>query len=558
MCFSLIEDRWIPAIAVDGVLEWIAPHQITQCDEQGRPRWIDLEWGRPDLRIASYELLIGLFATAFAIHDSDVLGESQTLKKLRLSPPPPAQLQAVLQSLAPFMGLDGEGARFLQDAGSFEEVKCRPIQAILLNTDGGGTHFSHEIEGAVLSRKAAAIALYALQAFAPPGGRGHRTSMRGGGPLTTLVVPPQAGLWARIAANLPLLNQPEQVPPTDLSFVFPWARTTRISRGDIKTQMDPAHHTHWLQHYFGMPRRIQLVFAANVDNAPCVLTGEIDERVVTGFRMEAYGTNYGVWKHPLSPYYAAKSNEILPVHPKSGRIGYRDWMGYLFAGGEKDAISHPAETVTQYIELQGGSSAAVRLLVAGYVTDNMKTEDYVEAEIPLLVLSNATARRLQGNAGRSRLLQPAELVATELRRKLIDALGGDYKKTTITNAVEQFWIETESAFIAALQAITREYQGFTPTDDADGVRDVDLDGIIKQWLAVLRRVALDVFRQYAPLDQLAELSTTQRKAIIDANKFLHLFLHGYSKGGQALFAKLELPPPIPKPKHTPSAHGASL
>lgn len=529
---------------------------MTGRDAAGQYRWVDLDWGRPDLRIATYELLIGLFAAALAPEDGE------TLLSLLRAPPAPDALQRKLQKLAPYLTLDGDGPRFLQ---AFEKIggEANPPDALFMDAPGANTirngadFFVKRGRTPVLSRKAAAIALYALQAFAPSGGAGHRTSMRGGGPLTTLIVPPQPGLWRRIAANLPLLAQSERRPPEDLSPVFPWTKATRGSRDDIKTGLDPAHHTHWLQHYFGMPRRIRLDFSPNPERLACALTGDVDDVIVSGFRMEAYGVNYDGWMHPLSPYYETRQNEFLPVHPQSGRIGYREWFGYLFAGGPAGSASRPAEVVTTYLDLRNGIAGASRLLAAGYVTDNMKTEDYVEAEIPLLTLPHRKARELLGEAVRARLLAPAEMVATELRRKLSDALGSDFKKTIIASAVEQFWIETEHAFVRALQAATDLYGRFAPDAEPDEIHAVDMRPVAANWLADLRTTALELFRKNAPLDQLGELLSTQRVKIIDANKFLHAFLYGHGKSGQALFKQMDLPPPVQTPARKPSKAGVS-
>lgn len=556
MPFSLIEDRWIPAIAADGAREWITPRQITESDEQDRPRWVDVDWGRPDLRIATYELLIGLFATALAPQDS------ATLPSLLRTPPSPDVLSQALQQLAPYFELDGEGPRFLQ---ALEDLRLEsgPVDALFMDAPGditvkkGADFFVKRGRTPTLSRKAAVIALYALQAFAPSGGSGHRTSMRGGGPLTTLIVPPQPNLWRRVAANLPLLANPDRQPPEDLSFVFPWARATRMSHNQATTAIGPAHHTHWLQHYFGMPRPIRLDFRVNDERMPCPLTGDVDDVIVTGFRMAQYGTNYDGWRHPLTPYYEPKPNELLPVHPQSGHVGYREWFGYLFDGGGKGAVSHPADVVTTYLDVFGGSPGATRLLAAGYVTDNMKTENYVEAEIPLLTLPHRKARALLGEAVRDHLLVPAEMVATELRRKLSDALDSDFKKTIIANVVEQFWIETEQPFVSAFEAASQAYGGFAEDAEQDEILSVDLQPHIERWLADLRAIALRLFRQNAPLDQLGDLSSTQRAKIIAANRQLHLSLHGFGKGGEALFKQMNLPPPEQKSPRKPSKAGVS-
>ena len=60
----------------------------------------------------------------------------------------------------------------------------------------------------------AAMALYTLQSFAPSGGAGNRTSMRGGGPMVTLMQPLDGNahpLWRLIWSNVP---EPEGKPLT--------------------------------------------------------------------------------------------------------------------------------------------------------------------------------------------------------------------------------------------------------------------------------------------------------------------------------------------------------
>jgi CRISPR type I-E-associated protein CasA/Cse1 len=88
-----------------------------------------------------------------------------------------------------------------------------------------------------LSRTGAAIALHCLQTFAPAGGAGHRTSLRGGGPLTTLLAPgtDQNGrpvsLWRTVWLNvLPVEGENEDPPPRlNLARIFPWIAPTRVS-----------------------------------------------------------------------------------------------------------------------------------------------------------------------------------------------------------------------------------------------------------------------------------------------------------------------------------------
>jgi CRISPR system Cascade subunit CasA len=556
MTFSLLDDPWIPATGAHGERGWITPADITSTDASGAPIWHDIDWGRPDLRIATYELLIGLFATALAPATGDDLIDVVNV------PPNAAVLRAALAPLWRYVVIEGDGPRFQQDS---EEITgdINPPDALFMDAPGANTikngadFFVKRGRTPLLSRKAAAIALHALQAFAPSGGAGHRTSMRGGGPLTTLVVPHRPDLWRRIAVNLPVLDRPDRRPPADLSMVFPWARAARLSRSGATTEERPEHHAHWLQHYFGMPRRIRLVFEANGGGRTCAVTGAVDEVVVTGFRMEAYGINYGVWEHPLTPYYEDKTSQVLPVHPRSGRIGYRDWVGYQFAGGDKGAVSRPALAVRTYADVLATPIGRGRVLAAGYVTDNMKTEDYVEAEVPLVSVPNVRARKLIAEATRDRLIAPAELAARQLRGALIASLDGDYQKTLIASAVERFWVMTETDFILALEAITEAYAGFTADADPDTVQEADIGPFIVRWLESFRSAALQIFREAAPLDQLGDLPSTQQKAIIDTNRYLHQCLFGRGKSGDALFRQLGLPSPEKKPPRGKPAAGVS-
>src|SRR5690606_20723140 len=98
----------------------------------------------------------------------------------------------------------------------------------------------------------AAMTLYTFQAFAPAGGAGNRTSMRGGGPLVTLVGPFET-LWQTVWANMP------QGLPAHID-ELPWMRPTRLSSmGDLT--YPPEGKVFSVEAFFGMPRRLRLVVA---------------------------------------------------------------------------------------------------------------------------------------------------------------------------------------------------------------------------------------------------------------------------------------------------------
>jgi CRISPR system Cascade subunit CasA len=163
-------------------------------------------------------LLIGLLATASPPHDHD--GWLEMWDK----PPAPTALDAAFEQIAHAFALDGDGPRFLQD---FEELVSdpEPIERLLIEAPGASTTHNntdllvHRSRYTTLGRAAAAIALFTFQSWAPAGGAGNRTGLRGGGPLTTLVLPrSEASIWHILWANVPCGTPP---PAADLPRVFP-------------------------------------------------------------------------------------------------------------------------------------------------------------------------------------------------------------------------------------------------------------------------------------------------------------------------------------------------
>ena len=84
--------------------------------------------------MATYELLIGLFAVAFA----NRLGCAEDWADLLDAPPTPAELKEALAPLAPYLVLDGDGPRFAQDLAELSG-EVRPPDALLLDSPGDNT-----------------------------------------------------------------------------------------------------------------------------------------------------------------------------------------------------------------------------------------------------------------------------------------------------------------------------------------------------------------------------------------------------------------------------------
>ena len=372
--------------------------------------------------------------------------------------------RAAFAPFAPVFSFDGEGPRAYQD---FEDFATEPtaVEALLIEAPGAATVTKNaallvkpgRVE--VLSRRAAAIALLTLQTMAPAGGAGHRTSVRGGGPLTTLVMPKRpATLWHGLWANVPSGEEPPTA--AQLPRIFPWLAPTRLSTKDgRKTTPEDVD---WRQAFFGMPRRIRLNFEPNVERLPCDLTGRIDEAIVRAYRTRPHGTNYEVWGniHPLTPHYRRPNDPAFyPVHGQKGRIGYRQWVAMLY--GTKNRLSVPAACVSLFVSKRKDdlprSDRSFRLMAAGYTMDNMKALAFMEAETPDITVPEGG---IDAVAEKARdFVAAANVVAGALGQAVkISLYGEDADKriqrlndtTPLTTARDCFWSDTNDSFLKRL------------------------------------------------------------------------------------------------------------
>jgi CRISPR system Cascade subunit CasA len=504
---------------------------------------------RPDCDVALMEFLIGLLAVTM---DGTNVGEWP--KRYR-TPPSCTELEALFTPLEPAMFLDGDGPRFFQDLEDLQGTPT-PIASLLVDAPGanaikGNTdHFVKRGRTGILSRSGAAIALLTLQTAAPAGGAGNRTSLRGGGPLTTLVYPGRSDkteptLWQKLWANVP---DGYAARPEDHKRVFPWLVPTRTSdKAGVETTPADVHEA---QAFFGMPRRIRLVFEPNKDARPCDLTGEVDEVIVTGYITRPWGTNYTAWRkvHPLSPYYLPKKTDVewLPLHLQSSRVGYRHWLGLVMES--TDGLRVPAASVHAFRtrapnlgKCERAAQLDSRLLVAGYAMDNMKPLDFGEALLPLIVTGSERGDRQVRETARG-LDEAAEFVAGQLVTSVKLALYGPKAKADTGSTVlgpvrDRFWAETEDAFYQMLREAGELY--VVDGEPAEDPRDV-LQRTGNAWRQVLRRHALAIFDDTAPIE---DAESDRIAHVIEGRKWLGLMFEGFSPTGRALFGKLHLAPP---------------
>ncbi|MEO0800297.1 MAG: type I-E CRISPR-associated protein Cse1/CasA, partial [Pseudomonadota bacterium] len=458
------------------------------------------------------------------------------------------------------MILDGEGPRFFQDREALDGTP-NPISGLLIDAPGTSTlkdnadHFVKRGRTESLSRIGAAITLLTLQTQAPSGGAGHRTSLRGGGPLTTLVLPGMPDksvptLWQRLWANTPDDFHAE---PDEYDQVFPWLMPTRVSDKDgVETTPD---HVHKAQAFFGMPRRIRLVFEAIEDGQVCDLTGERDDVMVSGYVTRPWGTNYSAWskRHPLSPYYLPKKGDVeyLPLHAKSSRFGYRQYLGLALES--EDELRLPAKCVTAFRETRAGEFSGeqkqamkdCQILVAGYAMDNMKPLDFAEALVPLIISGNPTSDKHVHNTARGFVKgadETARLLVSSVKRALYGERKDAARDSTVLEPVaNRFWSDTERDFYDALRDAADRLispDGVPVTRPGDTKQD-----LADSWLLILKRHAFQIFDDVVPIDS---AEAARIADVVAGRKSLGLALAGHGAIGKKLFFALTLSPPTNK------------
>lgn len=484
---NLITDPWIPVHCRSGRRE-IRPDQIAEPDVL-RP-----DWPRPDLNLACLEFLVGLVYLAHPPRGSDD----------RENPPDATALREALTPLAPAFELLGEGPRFLQDLEALEGVGV-PIERMFIDSAGDSTTRKNQDlmirrgRYAALPLPLAAMALYTLQAFAPSGGAGNRTSLRGGGPMVCLVRPDDAGLFPLVWANVPR-GEPLSAGAVD---ALPWMRPTNVSKpmggrafesfpeSDSPSRPDP-------EVFFGQPRRLRLV---------------VRDGLVAEFVQKPYGASYPTsrWRHPLTPYYV-QGTDFLPRHPKPGSFGYRHWRGVVL----QSESGRRTSAMEQY--LRDVASGRCSLVVAGWAMDNMKPLDFVWSEQPVFRFLSREDEYSAANA-----VEAAEQAGFTLARLVSIGVGeDDIRSGAGLRAREMLFDDTQTAFEETL-----------------GRMSAGSPFIPELWLRELRRAAIAIFdAEVTP--GLADLSEARRADAIGARRQLLAAFAGRSAAGKKILDALGL------------------
>jgi CRISPR system Cascade subunit CasA len=530
---NLLEDEWLSVIRRNGEQEKLKGlWQITEGNASDNPI-VDVISPRADFKGALYQLLIGLVQTTFAPKNEDIW------EKYWGTPPDTGILKKAFLTVTEAFSIDTDKPAFMQDYELLSDKQNIDIASLLIDTSGGGTFFVKEGTTENLSPYWASIALFTLQINAPSGGSGHRTSLRGGGPLTTLVLPDEtkqaASLWhklwlniftqeevAGLSSNVAALSGNTEL--KELSAIFPWLAPTRTSEANSKTVDTHPEQGHPYQAYWGMPRRIRLD-VKTTQAGVCDISHETTKHLISQYRTKNLGVNYGsTWLHPLTPYVRDPKKEPYSVKAQIGGFSYRHWLGLILSDDKNH--KQAAKIVQIYLnsrqEIIGGDYQP-RLWLFGYdlVPGQMKARCWYETTMPVFPIPQESRKSLQGFI--SKMLDAATEVALDVRSTLKQAWFSKPKEVRgeITFTDAQFWQITETEFYRLLEKLIK-----------CGEDEKQVNLLFDDWKKVLRTQALTLFDHWA-------LSSNNEdgdmKRVVTARRQLEIWLYA-GKNMKALVA----------------------
>jgi CRISPR system Cascade subunit CasA len=486
---NLIKDAWIPVVRADGSNCMIAPWEIGASDNPV----VEIVAPRPDFRGALYQFLIGLIQTTFAPEDDDEWQEKWK------ETPSSDELKMVFEKVADAFELVNEdGPAFMQDFALPEKAEEFEIRGLLIDAPGANTlrknldHFVKRDSDFGMCNSCLASAIMTLQTNAPSGGQGHRTGLRGGGPLTTLIFPDElnSNLWKMLWLNvLSLDEQFSNKTDKALPEIFPWMGETRVSPNGEQTFPEDVDK---LQLYWGTPRRIRIT--RKIEEKACNVCG-CTALLWLSYRAINFGVNYSSnWEHTLSPYRKTvekdKSTSHIAFKGKQGGLTYSDWLSLTLRddGKETSALVVSSFIESKIYEIEGMTHP--RLWCFGYDMDNMKARCWYDQTMPILILSS--------DENRATFIEQVEMLvasANDTSKLLRDAVKSAWFKRPkdargdTTFILTAFWEETETCFYVTIEKLRDDIEANESTAS-----------ILREWAKIIISSAEKLFDRFALTD----------------------------------------------------------
>ncbi len=512
---NLLEAAWLPFRTRAGEVRFLPPAYV------GDAELVDLALPRADFQGAGWQFLIALLQTFFAPDD---LEEWQAKWE---TPPDVQELSRCFSPARYAFNLLGGRPLFMQDYDPLDDARSSPVSSLLIEAPGGNTlrlntdHFIKRGQVEAMCPSCVAMALYTMQINAPAGGKGYRVGLRGGGPLTTLVLPqdPKASLWQKLWLNVLDRNiWPHDRPAMDSFAVFPWMEPTRISETPgSETYPKDVHPLHV---FWAMPRRFRL----EAQDTPCTcdICGHASSKSISQVRAKNYGYNYdGPWRHPLTPYRRDPKQPDQPpisIKGQQGGIGYQHWES-LVLGNEEKHGNMPALVVLDFankVKALRDFAPTVRralLWAFGYDMDNMKARGWYSTQMPLLAIPVEHQDIMLDSV--KQMTEAAQATAWRVRTNLKTGwfarpqdIKGDFSFVELS-----FWERTEADFYDCLFLLFDSLE-----NNQDGLMSAEVAG---RWYHNMRDAALGVFDE---LSLSGEAETLDMKRITAARNKLSWWL----------------------------------
>lgn len=481
---NLLQDAWIPVRRHSGQRDWIAPPQLSD------PDIVAFAADRPDFNGALAQFAIGL------LQSTTPVDSASEWRRLLTTPPAGQELSAWFAPVAEAFLFEGDGPRFMQDLTlRADEATLNPVAALFIDSPGenalrnNSDHFVKRGRIESLCPACAATALFALQTNAPSSGKGYRTGLRGGGPLTTLLLRqrPQSlwqDLWLNVLEASLHRSHSGDAEKSALHFRFPWLKPIEQLQTGESVSPAQVHPDHV---FWAMPHRVRLEMN-DLLSGECDICGRHAEKLVAQVVVKNYGLNYkGAWAHPLSPYYEAHG-EWLALHPQRGGLGYRHWLAWLLGADDAKSKQRASRVVTHALnERKRQMGGALRLWAFGYDMEKAKARCWYESSLPLYGLDECEADALRAvSSCVSSWLSGAQSAASSLRGAVKDAWFGGDARGDFSAVDAEFWGRTEAPFFQMLRLGLEALR-------ADPLADIDELAVRQTWHTALVHTALDLF-----------------------------------------------------------------
>jgi len=347
---NLLTDEWIP-VQHEGAFQHISLKTLLTQDDD----W-QVSLPRDDMEIACLQLLVSLTQVLFIPDNKDQLVE-------RIAHPvSEGDYIAAIESKQDWFELDHPQHPFMQIRG----VKAKELTGMAKLFAGltGATSSAFVNESGLASQLCSTcttIALFNQAANCPSFGGGFKASIRGGSPVTTLILGGnlRQTIWRNVLCKEML----------DVS--MPWFETTQneapnwVSLVKEKESIE-AHQTGLLRGLFWQPAHIELV--KNDGEGICDCCDQESECYI-GFKKEKFVYDFkGIWPHPHGPRVFKVSKREREEKFSSFTTTAPSWtlLTQFLIRKEQEREGHTPAPVISQVKKMGSVNERLCLMVGGY------------------------------------------------------------------------------------------------------------------------------------------------------------------------------------------------